>query len=151
MSSNDNPPTKVEAQAALESLDSFEQRNQLYFRPPLWFNFIISLLMGIQVYCMVLNETGFNTIHVIGLSASFATVLLGVGWVYILRKRGIKPKIIPAQFSGKIVMIGLLANMVVTAGVGLVLYTAGFSWAPFAAAAIASAFWAYCMHKFPFL
>ena len=151
MSSNDNPLTKVEAQAALESLDSFERRNQLHFRPPLWINFIISLLMGIQVYCAVLNETGFSTIDVIGLSASFATVLLGVGWVYILRKRGIKLKIIPAQFSGKIVMFGLLANMVVTTGVGLVLYNAGFSWAPFAAAAIASTFWAYCMQKFSFL
>ena len=151
MSSNGKPLTKVEAQATLESLHSFERSSQLYFRPPLWFNFIISLLMGIQVYCMALNETEFNTVKVIGLSASFASALLGVAWVYILRKKGIKPKIIPAQFSGKIVMFGLLANMVVTSGVGLVLYNAGFSWAPFAAAAIASTVWAYCMQKFSFL
>ena len=148
MTNSNNQISMEEAAAALETLESAKKKSIQSFRAPLWLNFIISLSIGIVCFAAPLSSGNGQWTFIMLLSA--AVMLIGLAtWGILLRLRGVKQHIVPADLKGRIFTIiqAIVSGLVMIGSIEL--YKAGYLWTPYVSGPLHAIFMSYVLYNFP--
>jgi hypothetical protein len=148
MTNSNNQISAHEAQAALESLNSTKRKSIESFRAPLWLNLIISLSIGVVCFTAPLSSGNGEWTFIMLVSA--AVMLIGLAaWGILLRIRGVKQYIVPADFKGRIFTFAqaILSALLIVGSIEL--YKVGHLWTPYVSAPIHTIFMSYVLYRFP--
>ena len=146
---NDNI-NKEEALAGLSDIGKINQQAKAAYRGPTWLAVLITLTFSIYVFacCMGNISEVWDSLENI-----FALTFIGFFLLqyYLVNKTGVKPRMIPTTFKGRLICMSMLISIFTIVFGGEALTSDGYPIAAYISAILTGLIMGYILYKYPSL